>query len=366
MEKVEGYIKQYDCICIGTSIIVSLEALYQKRKGKRVLMIDRAETFGGAWKTIEIDGIKGVENAVHYFLPDADGINFLQQVLKWPIENSKGKYRYYRVLDNHYVHFEYNNLLDRFLHAILNFEKRKGNLFAISHFFLELKKVFFEPKAESLYVENGSVGINNSINSLVNESDIEIRLNTELTHLYFDLENSEVICELGNEKIACKSVILGHGARLPTIESTNGSLTLNEKFHPRPAFHLVVSDELKSSVFEMIFENDPLVKYVHNVSRFSTLVEDPYDSRKVFVFALHSHVSDSDALADELFEKLKNINVIGKNSTIRERRYSKIILPTLYDEDLYILKDAYADLVNVLRTENLVAGVGYYAEKWKS
>ena len=52
-----------DCLCIGTSIIMSLEACHQSQLGKKVLMVDRDRFFGGAWKTIEIAGIKDVENA---------------------------------------------------------------------------------------------------------------------------------------------------------------------------------------------------------------------------------------------------------------------------------------------------------------
>ena len=89
-----------DCLCIGTSIIMSLEACHQSQLGKKVLMVDRDRVFGGAWKTIEIAGIKDVENAIHYFLPNSKGLGFLRDVLKWPIEVSTGKYRYFNVFFN--------------------------------------------------------------------------------------------------------------------------------------------------------------------------------------------------------------------------------------------------------------------------
>ena len=105
---------------------------------------------------------------------------------------------------------------------------------------------------------------------------------------------------------------------------------------------------------------------MHDVSRFSSLVNSNDDKRKVFVFALHSHVSDNENLANELSRKLKNAGILGKESKVTASLYSDIILPTLYDEDLFVLKDAFGDLVNVLRTENFAPGVGYYAERWKS
>ena len=68
---------------------MSLEALYLSKTGKAVLMVDAEQTFGGAWKTIEIAGIRDVENAVHYFLPNKKAIEFMKTKLNWPIEISK-------------------------------------------------------------------------------------------------------------------------------------------------------------------------------------------------------------------------------------------------------------------------------------
>ena len=47
-----------------------------------------------------------------------------------------------------------------------------------------------------------------------------------------------------------------------------------------------------------------------------------------------------------------------------ESLYSDLMLPTIYDEDLYKIKDYFGDLVNILRTENFTRGIGYYCERW--
>lgn len=355
-----------DCLCVGTSIIVSLEAIHQNGLGKKVLMVDRAELFGGAWKTIEIDGIDGVENAIHYFLPDDKGIKFLKEELKWPIEKSKGKYRYFKFFGNRYTKFEYDSFIGRFLHLALYSDQTRGFFSKVRHFFNSIYKVVSEPKPASFYVATGVSGIRDSMKNLLSDHQIDMRFNANISKLYFDLEDRTVRCQIGDKIVICKSLILGHGARLPAIESTNGLLVLNEKFHPRPAFHLVVEDDSESDSLEVIFSDDSLIKYVHDVSRFSSLGKSSKDKRKVFVFGLHSHVSDSENLTNELFKKLKNIGILGKDSKVTASRYSDVILPTLYDEDLYILKDAFGDLVNILRTESLANGVGYYADKWKS
>ena len=81
---------------------------------------------------------------------------------------------------------------------------------------------------------------------------------------------------------------------------------------------------------------------------------------------MQSNVSDDSGLPNVLLNKLKDLRIISSNAQIIASQYSDIILPTLYDDDLYILKESFGDLVNILRTENFSAGVGYYAERWKS
>ena len=110
--------------------------------------------------------------------------------------------------------------------------------------------------------------------------------------------------------------------------------------------------------------SDPLIKYVHNVTRYSSLRNGNTENKKIFVFALRPEVNDFKGLADELLEKLKEIKAIGQNAYIVTSLFSSKILPTLYDEDLKTIKMQVGDLVRVLRTEDFTPGIGYYAERW--
>ena len=359
-------VEEVDCLCLGTSIIVSLEAIYQSRKGKRVLMVDRSGTFGGAWKTVEIDGIRDVENAIHYFMPDAKGIKYLEEELKWPIEVSKRKHRYFKIFGGRYVRFKYDSVIGRFFNTAFYSGQTRGFGPTLRHLFKSIYDVTTQPRVSSMYVSSGVAGIIHSMKTLLSGHEIDMRFNTNISKIFFDLKNRTVHCEIADKTVICNSLILGHGARLPPIESTDGSLELTEKFHYRPAFHLIVEDDYESPSLEVIFSQDRLIKYVHDVTRFSSLSKSTNDKRKVLVFGLHSDVSDGKDLPNELFKKLKNIGFLGKSSRVTASRYSDIVLPTLYDEDLYLLKDKFGDLVNILRTESLANGVGYYADKWKS
>ena len=359
-------IMEYDCICIGTSMIIALEACYQAGKGHTVLMVDKDKTFGGAWKTITIDGVKDVENAIHYFLPDEKGIEFLRKSLDFSVEPSKGKYRYFKPFNLLSIKLPYSSWVGRFFHKVSHSNFEKSFFTNLRHVYSTALSAFHERGERSYYTSLGCAEMLEKVQTRIRNEGVDIWYQSEIVNIYFDIEEKRVFCEVGGKTVIARSLILGHGARLPKLKSSKGSLVLEEKFHPRPAFHLVVEDKMQSQVREVVMNSDPIIKYVHDVTRFSSLRYANQENKKIFVFALHPNIQNHDALAGKLYEKLKEIKLISQNSRVVESLYSDVILPTIYDEDLYKMKDYFGDLVNILRTENFTRGIGYYAERWKT
>jgi len=68
----------YDYIAIGSSPIMMLEALYHHHLGNRVMIVEGAKECGGAWKSIEICGIKHVDMGCHTAGGNQKMIDFLE------------------------------------------------------------------------------------------------------------------------------------------------------------------------------------------------------------------------------------------------------------------------------------------------
>jgi len=356
----------YDCICIGTSILTSLETCYQASNGKDVLMVDKEATYGGSWKTIEIDGIKNIENAIHYFLPDDRGIRFMIQYLGLSVEVVNGKFRYFKIFNLGYIKISYSSWFGRLINNIFYSGSVRGFIPLVKYFFECVALIFKEKGERSYYLSGGSEEMVEKVKSILIEKKVQIWFNSKITGIYFDLENRTVRCQIGNKTVLAQNLILGHGARLPVIKSSNGDLEIKEKFYPRPAYHLIVRDRKILKSLEIVMASDSLIKYVHDVTRFTSLRRENEENKKVFVFALQPNVLDHKYLRDELFNKLKEIKVISSNATMIRGLYSDVILPTISDEDLYQLQGAFGDMVTILRTENFAKGMGYYADRWIS
>ncbi len=75
----------FDCIIVGTSPFSLFEALYQHHSGKKVLILEEAPFCGGAWKGIEICGLRNVDLGCHHIGNDPELKAFLEEYLNCKI-----------------------------------------------------------------------------------------------------------------------------------------------------------------------------------------------------------------------------------------------------------------------------------------
>ena len=146
----------FDYVFFGASILNSLEACYQSKLGKSVLLVDRHDSIGGAWRCISFENFERVENAVHYFLPHENGINFMRDCLNLSIIPSEKKYRFFKVPIFKYVKFRFDSKVALFIAKLTSQKTSKTAL----EFLFNLKKsiviaINFSPQ-KSFYIENGA------------------------------------------------------------------------------------------------------------------------------------------------------------------------------------------------------------------
>jgi hypothetical protein len=73
------FASHFDCIFIGSSPFSLFEALYQNYSGKTVLVLEEAASCGGAWKGIDILGVKNVDLGCHQVGHDIQLKTFLEE-----------------------------------------------------------------------------------------------------------------------------------------------------------------------------------------------------------------------------------------------------------------------------------------------
>jgi hypothetical protein len=154
--------------------------------------------------------------------------------------------------------------------------------------------------------------------------------------------------------------------KLTELDGLHGRLDITQQVHPRPAAHLLVHDDAAPSIYEAVFTGDPLIKYAHDVTRFTREGRSVIGKLKVIVLALRHQVKESDGIYAQIFDKLRWGGMVGPKASLEDAFWSDVFLPTIDDNDLSTISAAFGGRVDYLRTENSSAGIGYYAPRWSA
>ncbi len=352
---------EYDYIFLGTGIISILEAIYHEKSGKKILMIDKDKDIGGAWRPISVFDATGVENAIHYFLYDEQSPKFMKNNLNWNIQEANNKIRLIKVpFMSRYIRFKFHNSIGRFISYAMNPDKNSNYL---TFLFKLISRVRNESNQKSFYIEDGAKKIYDSVKSFLLNSNVNIVLNEDIDSFHVNDEKKRVELKSNNKSYYSKKLILTHGSRIKKISSSFDSIKIEEKFHPRPAVHLLIKDTFKSDNKQWIFTNNHLIKYVHDVTHISVNTKKDH---KIFVFALNHHIKQNENIFDALKEELINANILNKSAKLIDSKWTDVFLPTLYDADLEDIKQKFYPYIDYLKTENFSRGIGLYSTKWSS
>ncbi len=358
--------KQYDIVFIGAGVISILEAVYQSKLGNSVLIVEKDDDVGGAWRPIDIFGFKNIENAIHYFLHDDVAPNFMVKNLNWQLIQTKNKQRLLKIkFIDKYIKFPFHNRIGRFLSYLIDpvFRKKDKNIFVKT---LDLiKKIYQESGQTSYYIKGGAVEMIKTIKELLKKSSVRIELNTDIRSIEINDIDKIINLKSTKQSFTCSKLVLSHGSRLPKIKSNKKEYSPVEKFHPRPAVHLLVEDNMNTKIDQWIFSNNEIIKYVHDLTKFIDK-KNRQPNTKVLVFALHPHIQKSSDIYSILHNEILKAGIVGKKSSLKDFHWTDVFLPTLYDKDLDHIQHEFSPCISFLKTENFARGIGYQAKKWSS
>lgn len=355
----------YEIVLIGTSPIAIIEAYFYHMEGKSVLMIDDQDAIGGAWKSLKNPYFEDVENAIHYFLPDIQGRNFLSACLGVNIIEVQNKYRVFKFPLFGYVKLKYHSHFSRF---VSEFATACTTRAAIKYFLKSILRSFDRIKIESFFIAGGSPELIERVTQLKKSAGFEALLNARiseikinsggLSQLFYEFDGRR--CELNFDFL-----VVSHGSKIANVRVDDRHISLVQKMHPRPAMHIFFEDERDEIKGEWIFYNHKLFKYVHNVTKYAKPKSSKYNNLKVFVFALKHDVTYYEGIEVDIFKELVEAKILTKQSKLIHYIWSDIFLPALDDNDLELLSCESDGRIRFLKTEDFVRGIGLRHKDWE-
>ena len=102
-----------------------------------------------------------------------------------------------------------------------------------------------------------------TVKEVLKKSSVKVELNTNIQSIEIDDNHKIVNLKSDKQSFMCSKLVLTHGARLPKIKSNKKEYSPVEKFHPRPAVHLLVEDNINTCI--KIFEDNLMMNDVINI-----------------------------------------------------------------------------------------------------
>ena len=346
--------KKYDFVFIGSSPLSILQSIYYSKIGKDVLIVEKNKYIGGAWTTLNLFGFSGVENAIHYFLPSLKAREFIENFLKLKILNSQKKIRILKKPFLVKINFHYDSIFGKII------TKFQSNNF----FDLFSKNFLFTLFHKSYYLKNGSKDLINILKKLLKKQNIKILFNHEIKKIYINSKNNSVKLSLSGKikKIITNKINITHGAKIDNIYGDRGNIKIKHLNELRPCLHLHIKDKQKLIIDELIFNDDKIIKYVHDITNYCN---KKIKNQKVLVLALHENIKNIKSVINNIEQKLKDNNMIAQKSKILEYKWTDIYLPQLSDNHLKNLSKRYPKNIKYMLTDNFTLGIQIYHDNWK-
>tara|TARA_Y100001978_G_scaffold201945_1_gene221546 strand:+ start:210 stop:1355 length:1146 start_codon:yes stop_codon:yes gene_type:complete len=357
----------FEKIYIGTGPILLLDAINENIKGKKILLIDSGEKIGGSWKLLNLFGLKDLENAVHYLVPNKIGYEFLEEEFK--INLSTNYKRYYAIkFFKKAILLSTNKFYGKILNYLINsfFEKR----FSIKRLLKSLS--LNSSTSKSKYPIEGCKSFIKKIEKLKDEVNLKIMLNTLLKEIEIDdSKYSKLTTSKGI--LFTKKLIISHGFIPPNkIKIFKEKIFLEKKIHLRPSLHIIYTiskpKEAKSnlnSFSQVLFNKESSIKYAHELTQYIERSKSQKNTYAIVV-ALKHHIRNEFTTYERVLKELREFNLIPESKFIKKINFfwQDIKLPVLYTEDLNYIKKKSNQKIDFMLTEEINYSLGIYSKRW--
>ncbi len=296
----------FDCILVGTSPFSLFEALYQSQLGKKVLILEEANTCGGAWKSLTICGIPNVDLGCHQIGKNLELKTFLEEYAGCKLV----------CIDNP--------------HLLFNPETCQGGY----------------------YFSQGSFELIHNLLKRIEKTDIVLRTNHKVDRVFIDLPQKIATVHTENQTFTTSKLIV-------TPMSSFDIFPYSFSFPKTNHYHLyLLIQDATAFRFTYLQKVGYGMKRIMNLTPFVNLI-DPNQQ----LIAIQTHDAKNLSNPDFFLDVFKKLNLIDTTALLLQSE------PYIYETGSFytemIEKMGAEEIVEVLQTGNF-ANLVRYLDRWKA
>ncbi|MFY7842799.1 MAG: NAD(P)-binding protein [Rhabdochlamydiaceae bacterium] len=303
----------YNCIFVGSSPIVLLEACYQSLIGKKVLVVEKSSRLGGAWQTIDVCGLKEVDTGCHHLFNSQEVKHFLDR----------------------YVGCEMVPIGDPL--GLWNKASPYG-----------------------YYPKKGCQEMINKIEAIMERHHVERRLNTSVKNVIFNAEDKIVDVELDDgTSLIGEKIFFTHTAAFNILNLNKKREILISNF-----YHLYVLFEDERPCSFTYREYPKLHQNVIRIMNLTPFSQISHPKQQIVVFQIK--VNNGVQEAEDYLQNLKNFKLLSPSAKILNseiRAFSQASFFSAYD--LHQLDPCCYNLFEIISTQT-IPHMQYYIKKWET
>jgi phytoene dehydrogenase-like protein len=356
----------WNAIVVGTGIASILEAISLWCAGKRVLMIDSRPHIGGVWAPRAWHGLNDVQSAVHYFVHDDAGHEFMSETLQWdldPVEDS------WLILPKGY-RVPLHSIAGRAIYPIAREWAAKAEKSIWRDFFFpvstRLLSQCLSRKNASFFPRGGTPEIFRRIGNVLSRTDIELRLNTTVQRIEI-LESGRCEVALSNvESLTAETVYISSQTDLKEIsQEGENAIPIDSVRFRYPHVRLLLEDSNSPSFLQASFPAHFEFLHVNDVTRYVREANQLLGRFKLINVMCNSCWSNIDE--SFILRELKCARLVGSNAKVVMGERFWFDTPVISDDTLDRIAYQSGFAVQTLKTENFCRAIGFYGKtRWKN
>jgi hypothetical protein len=322
----------YDKILIGTSPANIVEAIYCKKNGDKVLILDRSNKIGGAWTTIKHKSLPELEIGCHIWSvhkPTSDFISRFFEINLKPLSPqpqllTRGKK----------IPYDWKmNVIS--IKRILN-NLKTGQ---IKNFKSDLKNPAYRLSifpSKYFYPERGATELKQALERKINEYNLDVILDSHITEVHVTSNKVQLISKTGKE-FETKKLSLTSLSEIKKFTFDKAE-TIVPKFRKINYIHLhLIIRNVNGKQFSYLRWMDDNI--IHRVSDITSQIKGSKfseDHKKVFIVGIKEEAYNNynkDKLVEIIKTKLEKSGYIN-NESIIESSFTNLYPSTYNDKNI--------------------------------
>ena len=340
----------YDSVLVGSGPINIFEALYLRRKGQKVLIVDEHDRIGGAWATIRHEGLPELEIGCHVWDIDARVFGFLARFLGLDLRPLKPQPKI--LYGSLRLPYDWKNNALFFNRAALPWDRFRLSLVPAKYY----------------YPSGGSAELMAALKRKLQEDGVDVWLSRRAARI--DIKTDRNIVSTGNgEEISCNDTVLTSLSPVEEITARSHSFCIRCRPKQFIHLHLVYAGQLFPRFSYVRVYRDPIIHRISDITsqiaRTDRIHHLGYRVLLVGVYVQPFHEMSRSKLIATITHTLKQKGLLSEAATLVSS-YDNVFTSRQLEQESFETIQRLAPAVRLRRTAyNFTYSIAEQLSRWK-